>query len=171
MSLRRIIKDLRILADDCLHLEDDAPLPQKGAFTVSLTRWRKERESLLARAADAGVRLPNDVDVNEIAGELAGDLARLARIALEFPKFGDGRAFSQARVLREQHGFKGEIRAVGDVLRDQLWYMHRCGFDAFELRPDRLLEDALKAFTEMTVTYQPATDTPESIFLRRRPIG
>lgn len=164
MSLRRIIKDRHIQADDCVHLQDDAPLPASAPFTVSLARWRSERETLQPRRDDAGVRLPNDLDVNEVAGELTG----LARIVLEFPKFGDGRALSQARVLREQHGFKGEIRATGDVLRDQLWHMHRCGFDAFELRPDRPLEDALKAFSEMSVTYQPGTDTPESVFLRRR---
>jgi uncharacterized protein (DUF934 family) len=167
MSLRRIIKDRRILDDDCQHLADDAPLPASGPFTVSLARWRQEREPLQARLPDTGVRIPNDVDVNEIADELAG----VTRIAVEFPKPGDGRALSQARVLREQHGFKGEIRAIGDVLHDQLWHMYRCGIDAFETRPDRSIEDALKAFTEMSVTYQPATDNPESVFQRRRKAG
>jgi uncharacterized protein (DUF934 family) len=164
VSLRRIIKGQRIVADDVQHLSDDAPLPAAGPFTVSLARWRREREALQPRLADAGVRLSNDLDVNDVYGELQG----VTRIALEFPKFGDGRALSQARVLREQLGYTGEIRAIGDVQRDQLWHMHRCGIDAFETRPDRSIEDALKAFSEMSVVYQPATDSAPSIFQRRR---
>lgn len=164
MSLRRIIKDRHILDDDCLHLADDEALPA-GPFTVSLARWNKECASLSKdRAADVGVRIPNDMDVNEIADQLQG----LVRIIVDFPKFSDGRAMSQARVLREQHGFKGEIRATGDVLRDQMWHMYRCGIDAFEPRPDRPIEDALKAFTETAVPYQPAVDSSVSIFQRRR---
>jgi uncharacterized protein (DUF934 family) len=164
MSLRRIIKDRQILDDDCLHLADDEALPS-GSFTVSLARWNKERTSLSKdRAGDVGVRIPNDVDVNEIVEQLQG----LARIVVEFPKFGDGRAMSQARVLREQHGFKGEIRAMGDVLRDQLWHMYRCGINAFEVRPDRPIEDALKTFATTATPYQPAVDCDVSIFQRRR---
>jgi uncharacterized protein (DUF934 family) len=168
MSLRRIIKDRRIVGDDCQHLADDVPLPVSGRFTLSLARWNKERDALpQARLADAGVRIPNDLDINEIAGQLKS----LNQVVVEFPKFGDGRAMSQARVLRDQLGFRGEIRATGDVLRDQLWHMSRCGIDAFEPRTDRSIEDALKAFSEVSVTYQPATDTQESIFLRRRKAG
>lgn len=164
MSPRRIIRDGRIQADDLPHLTDDAALPPTGAFTLSLARWLKERDSLQTRQADIGVRLPNDLDVNDIADAVAG----IRCIVVEFPKFGDGRALSQARVLREQMGFAGEIRVIGDVQRDQLWQMHRCGVNVFELRPDQSPEDALKAFSEMSVLYQPATDTPLSVFQRRR---
>ncbi len=167
MSLRRIIKDRRIVDDGVVHLADDTPLPPAGPFTVSLARWRQDRQTLQARLADTGVRLPNDLDINELHAELQG----VVRIVLEFPKFGDGRALSQARVLREQLGYTGEIRAIGDVQRDQLWYMYRCGFDAFEPRPDRSIEDALKAFSEMSVLYQPAVDIPQSIFQRRRQLA
>lgn len=164
MSLRRIIKDQRILADDCQHISDDDALPA-GNFTVSLARWNKEREMLSKeRAADVGVRIPNDMDVNEIVDQINS----LPRIVVVFPKFSDGRAMSQARVLRQQHGYQGEIRATGDVQRDQIWHMYRCGIDAFEPRPDRPIEDALKAFTEMSVAYQPAVDSDTSIFQRRR---
>lgn len=166
MSLRRIIKDGRIIADDRVHLADDAAIPAAGVFTVSLARWRKEQASLKG-ILSLGIRLPNDVDVDEIASELAG----LEFIALEFPKFGDGRAYSQAHVLRERHVFKGELRAIGDVQRDQLWQMYRCGINAYELRPDRSIEDALKAFSEYSLTYQPAIDTNSSISLRRRKAG
>lgn len=161
---RRVIRDRRIVTDDCEHLADDAALPGSGCFTLSLERWRREREVLGTRLADAGVRLPNDLDVNDVFAEIAES----PRIVLNFPRFGDGRALSQARVLREQHGYTGEIRASGDVQRDLLWQMYRCGIDVFEVRPDRSIEDALKAFSEMSVTYQAAVDTPQSIFLRRR---
>ncbi len=164
MSLRRIIKNRHILDDDCHHLGDDDALPS-GPFTVSLARWNKERAQLSKdRAADVGVRIPNDLDVNEVMDQLMG----LPRIVVEFPKFSDGRAMSQARVMREQYEFKGEIRATGDVLRDQIWHMYRCGIDAFEPRPDRSIEDALKAFSEMSINYQPAVDSAQSIFQRRR---
>ncbi|MGB5063692.1 MAG: DUF934 domain-containing protein, partial [Candidatus Competibacter sp.] len=80
------------------------------------------------------------------------------------PKFSDGRAYSQARLLRERHGYRGEIRAVGDVLRDQLFFMARCGFDAFEPRADRSLEDALAAFGDFSASYQPAADQPLPLY-------
>ena len=108
--------------------------------------------------------MPNTVDVVE----MVADLPRLELVALEFPKFSDGRALSQARLLRERYGYRGEIRAMGDVLRDQLFFMTRCGFDAFEPRPDRSLEDALAAFDEFSASYQPAADQPLPLYRRGR---
>jgi uncharacterized protein (DUF934 family) len=162
--MRRIIKDLRIIADECQHLADEAALPVQGRFTVSLVRWRKERETLAGSAGRLGVRIPNTEDIDALWPELAG----VAMIVLEFPKFGDGRAFSQASVLRRHLGFNGEIRATGDVLRDQMLYMRRCGIDVFEPREDRSIEDALKAFSEYSEYYQAASDTGSAIHLRRR---
>jgi uncharacterized protein (DUF934 family) len=164
MSMRRIIKDGRIQNDAVIHLADDAAVPAQGVLTVSLARWRKDK-SLLAPLGDrVGVRIPNTEDMDGLKDELSG----LKLIVLEFPKFGDGRAMSQAHVLRTHHGYRGELRATGDVLRDQMLYMRRCGFDTFEVRPDRSLEDALKAFSEYSIVYQAATDTDTSIFQRRR---
>jgi len=111
-----------------------------------------------------GVRLPNTANV----ADLAEDLSRLKVVALEFPKFADGRAHSQARLLRERYGYQGEIRAVGDILRDQLFFMARNGFDAFELRADRSLEDALDAFGEFSESYQPAADQQLPLYRRAR---
>jgi uncharacterized protein (DUF934 family) len=119
---------------------------------------------LLERSDPVGVRLPNTADV----ADLAEDLPVLEVVALEFPKFADGRAYSQARLLRERHGYRGEIRAVGDVLRDQLFFMARSGFDAFELRADRSLEDALAAFDEFSESYQPAVDQSQPLYRRAR---
>jgi uncharacterized protein (DUF934 family) len=161
--MERIIKNRQIIEDSWRQVADDAELPA-GPIIVTLARWRLERAALAERGEPVGVRLPNTVNV----AELADDLARWPVVALEFPKFADGRAYSQARLLRERYGYRGEIRAVGDVLRDQLLFMARSGFDAFEVRADRSLEDALEAFGEFSVNYQPAAD--QSLPLYRRAV-
>ncbi len=158
-----VIKHRRIVEDRWQHLADEAELPA-GPVIVSLARWQRERAILLKRGQPVGVRLPNTADV----ADLAADLPLLEVVALEFPKFADGRAHSQARLLRERYGYQGELRAVGDVLRDQLFFMARNGFDAFELRADRSLEDALKAFDEFSESYQPAADQPQPLYRRGR---
>lgn len=158
-----VIKHRRIVEDRWQHLADEAELPA-GPVIVSLARWQRERAILLKRGQPVGVRLPNTANV----ADLAADLSLLEVVALEFPKFADGRAHSQARLLRERYGYQGELRAVGDVLRDQLFFMARNGFDAFELRADRSLEDALKAFDEFSESYQPAADQPQPLYRRGR---
>ena len=160
--MRSVIKDRRIVEDRWRHVADDAELPD-GPAIVSLARWSRERALLLERGEPIGVRLPNTTNV----ANLAADLPVLEVIALEFPKFADGRAYSQARLLRERYSYRGEIRAVGDVLRDQLLFMARSGFDAFELRADRDPDDALEAFGEFSESYQPAADQPLPLFRRR----
>lgn len=158
-----VIKHRQIVEDRWQHLADEAELPA-GPVIVSLARWQRERAILLKRGQPVGVRLPNTANV----ADLAADLPLLEVVALEFPKFADGRAHSQARLLRERYGYQGELRAVGDVLRDQLFFMARNGFDAFELRADRSLEDALKAFDEFSESYQPAADQPQPLYRRGR---
>ncbi|MFO1431423.1 MAG: DUF934 domain-containing protein [Candidatus Competibacteraceae bacterium] len=163
--MRRVIKNRRIIEDHWRELADDEALPLQGAIIVSPARWRRERQALLARPdKQLGIRLKNDMPVADIAE----DLPYMATIALEFPSFKDGRALTQARLLRERHGYRGELRAVGDVLRDQLFFMQRCGFDTFEPRSDQNLEDLLEAFGEFTVTYQPAADEPLPLYRRGR---
>jgi uncharacterized protein (DUF934 family) len=161
--MRSVIKNRQIVEDHWQAVGEEDELPV-GAVIVPLTRWRRERVELLTRGEPLGVRLPNTADV----AELVADLPLLDLVALEFPKFSDGRAYSQARLLRERHGYRGEIRAVGDVLRDQLFFMVRSGFDAFELRADRSLEDALAAFDEFSTSYQPAADQPLPLYRRGR---
>ncbi|HXH02203.1 MAG TPA: DUF934 domain-containing protein [Candidatus Competibacteraceae bacterium] len=160
--MTRIIKQRQIVEDRWQFVADDQPLVG-GPVIVTWRRWQAERESLLARGGEFGVRLPNTLAVSEVAG----DLAHFSVIALEFPKFADGRAYSQARLLRERYGYKGELRAVGEVLRDQLFFMARTGFDAFQLKEGKSLEDALTAFDDFTVTYQPAADQPLPLYRRR----
>ncbi|HYD35992.1 MAG TPA: DUF934 domain-containing protein [Allosphingosinicella sp.] len=159
-----LLKDGQLVADRWHALGDADPVPPDHPVLVSLARWQAERETLLLRNAPLGVRLPN----NQPVTLLAADLERLELIALEFPKFSDGRAYSQARLLRERHGFRGELRATGNVLRDQLFFMQRCGFDAFELaKPDPV--GAWRAATgEFDIVYQPATDTRVPAARRRQ---
>ena len=107
------------------------------------------------------------LDSHENVDEIADDLEGITAIALNFPKFTDGRAYSAAALLRTRYGFKGEIRAIGDVLRDQLFSYQRVGFDAFALRADKDPVDALKAFEEFSEVYQASTDQPLPLFRRR----
>jgi uncharacterized protein (DUF934 family) len=144
--------------DSFAPVADDAALPE-GPVLVSLARFRKERETLLERNSPIGVKL----QAGENPELLGDDVNRLSLIALEFPKFRDGRAFSWARMLRTRLGFAGEIRAVGDFLYDQVNYQHRVGFDAWEVPDTFTLEMFNQALREMTNVYQPSTDGKKTI--------
>ena len=139
-----------------------AELPSATPVIVPLALWRPERATLAARS-DVGVWLKPDDDPDA----LADDVATLPLIAIDFPKFTDGRGYSIAQLLRTQYRFSGELRAIGDVLRDQLYYMRQCGFDAFSVRADRSLEDALKAFDDFSGGYQATVREPTPLFRRR----
>ncbi len=153
-----LIKDNAIVENTFAHVADGETLPE-GAIVVSLKRWQAERETLAARNAPLGIRLASD----QSPETLGADVTHFALIELEFPKFRDGRGYSYARILRQRLGFTGEIRAVGDVLRDQWLFMSRCGVDAFEVRPGTRLEDFRAALAEQTVFYQPASDRIHNI--------
>ena len=144
--------------DGFTRVTDDAALPD-GAVTVTLARFQNERDALLGRNTPLGVRLKSDENP-EILGD---DVSHFALIELEFPKFRDGRAFSWARILRTRLGFAGEIRAVGDLLYDQLNYQRRVGFDAWDAPAALTPELFNRAFAEMTDVYQPAADGKRTI--------
>jgi uncharacterized protein (DUF934 family) len=154
----KLIKSGAYAADAFAPAADDAPLPD-GAVLVSLARFQKERETLLARNTPIGVRLQSHENP-ELLGE---DVSHFSLIALEFPKFRDGRAFSWARMLRTRLGFTGEIRAIGDFLYDQVNYQHRVGFDAWEVPDTFTLEMFHRALSEMTDVYQPSADGKKTI--------
>ena len=144
-----LIKDKQVIDNDWLHADESGELPS-GRVTVPLKRWLSERQELTDRG-DIGLRLI----ATDTLDAISGDLPQFAIIAIEFEKFNDGRGFSLARLLRERYGYSGEIRAIGTFLRDQLYYMHRCGFNAFELDEAVNAEDALKAFNAYTIITQP----------------
>jgi uncharacterized protein (DUF934 family) len=149
-----LIKDDEIVTDPWTSLDDEAALPEGAPAIVGLDRWRSERETLARRNAPLGIRLRADQPPKEIAE----DLDRFGVIALEFPSFGDGRAYSYARLLRERYGYRGELRAVGNVLRDQALFMRRCGFDAFEVADGTAAAGWREALGEISVFYQPTED-------------
>jgi uncharacterized protein (DUF934 family) len=158
-----LIKHGKVVEGDGWQLiADDAPVPESGDVIVGLARLSADAGQLNARKGRLGVR----VDPEDEPSEAAKVLPKVALVAVNFPKFGDGRGYSKARLLRERFGFKGELRAVGEVLADQLQYMSRCGFDAFELAAGKDVAAALHAMRDFSVTYQAATDDPRPLYRR-----
>ena len=152
-----------IVTDTFTLVADDAPLPESGGAIVSLARFQKERDTLLARNAPIGIELK----ANENPEVLGEDLHRLSVVALDFPTFRDGRAFSWARILRTRMGYTGQVRAVGKFIYDQINYQNRVGFDAWVVTEDFTLEQFHRACAEMTNVYQPSADGKQTIFQLR----
>jgi uncharacterized protein (DUF934 family) len=148
-----LVKNGKIAADIFVHLADDAELPQGGSVLVSAARFLENPEGLLAKTAKLGVIWPNNRDLDDLPY-----LDRLAAVALVFPSFRDGRAYSQARLLRERHGYTGELRATGQVLRDQFLFMLRAGFDALEVKKESDAEAFALTAKRYSVFYQPTGD-------------
>ena len=149
-----LVKGGKITADPLVHVADDAEIPGEGAILISAARFLGDAEALSLRVGGTGVIWPNNRDLDD----LVPYIGRLAAVALVFPSFRDGRAYSQARLLRERHGYKGELRATGQVLRDQFVFMLRAGFDAFEVRKDRDAEAFAATVKSYSVFYQPTGD-------------
>jgi len=149
-----LVRGGKITGDAFVHLADDAEIPGDGAILVSAARFLGDAQSLARRAAPTGVVWPNNRDLDD----LVPWLDRLAVVALVFPSFRDGRAYSQARLLRERHGYRGELRATGQVLRDQFLFMLRAGFDAFEVKKQSDAEAFAGTVNRYSVFYQPTGD-------------
>lgn len=167
-----IIKNRAVIDDawQVVRAAEDGALPAvdalpAGKVLVPFALWLAERAVLVAAKTkdELGVWLAPDSE----PADLVADFGAISLVAVDFPRFADGRGYSIARLLRERHGWTGELRAIGDVLRDQLLYMSRCGFDAYAVRADKDIHDALNAFTEFTQRYQGAFDQPEPLFRRR----
>ena len=140
-----------------------AELPA-GDIIVPLALWQGRREALLGRTGRLGVWLNS----NEDPAAIAEDLRHFDVVAVNFPKFGDGRGFSTARLLRERYGWKGELRAIGDVFRDQIFYLASCGFNAFVLREGEDPHEAMAGFRDFSETYQSSVEHPVPLFRRRQ---
>ena len=167
--MSKIIKNDRIVDDAWQILKlaegetaETVALPDEPSV-LPLAVWLARKDEILARAVKFGVWL----DSSEGPEALAGDLDHFALIGVNFPKFVDGRSYSTARLLRERYDYRGEIRAIGDVLQDQLFYMKRCGIDAFAVRADKDIEAALAGLRDFSETYQAAVDQPQPLFRRR----
>ena len=166
----RIIRNRTIQTDDWQLSPEvggsEESSPAAGPLIVSMRRLVEDAETLVAEDAQIGVLLKPEDDPAEVEPYLS----RLALVAIEFPKVTEGRGYPQARLLRNRYRFAGEIRALGDVSRDRLAFLERCGFNAFVLRSGESLEAALTAFGEISLRYQPAEDATDTVgSLRRRP--
>ena len=148
-----LVKNGHIATDIFFHAADGAELPGDGPVVVSAARFLEDPEALLKRGK-VGVIWPNNRDIDD----LVPYLDRLALVALVFPSFRDGRAYTQARLLRERHGYEGELRATGQVLRHQFVFMLRAGFDALEARKQSDAEAFAVTAKRYSVFYQPTGD-------------
>lgn len=159
----KVIIDGAIVDNQWQRLEGDTlegELPT-GNIIVPLAYWQANRDALLSRGDVAVWLAPG-----EEPKDLEDDLGALPLVAIHFPAFKDGRGYSYARELRTRYNFKGEVRATGDVLRDQLFYMTRCGFNAFEVREDRSIEEALQGLKDFSITYQGDVNEPRPLYRR-----
>jgi uncharacterized protein (DUF934 family) len=163
--MAQVIKHRAVIQDSWQLLEQGAigALPFSGDVIVPLKLWAGERDALSFRLGRVGVWLEADAD----PAAIAPDLARLDLIAVRFASATDGRGYALARMLRERYGYRGELRAMGEVLRDQLYYLSRCGFDAFALRADQNAAQALAAFNDFSEAYQVSAAQPQPLFRRR----
>ncbi len=150
----QIIKDRKVIENQWQHLDDDARAVD-GNITVSLSRWKTTKDALKTRHGNLGLRITSGDSIEEFAD----NLNELDMICLDFPVFVDGRLFSTARILRGRYGYKGELRAMGNFIRDQIFFLSRVGVDSFELHTPEDPAEALNALDEFTVKYQESSDT------------
>ncbi|MDF2620058.1 MAG: hypothetical protein K0S00_2717 [Xanthobacteraceae bacterium] len=158
-----LIENGKPIEDKFVRVSDDEALPEGAAVLIGIDRFLKEAEALKGRQAPVGVIWPN----NRPIAEIAPYLGQLSLIALVFPIFRDGRAYSQARLLRERLGWRGPLRATGNVLRDQFLLMERSGFDQIDAVKEADAEAFDEAVHRYTVFYQPATDERPSLLRQR----
>jgi uncharacterized protein (DUF934 family) len=149
-----LVENGQIVQDRYHYLGNDEPIPERVPVIVSAQRFLADTDGLIRRDGSLGVLWPNDRRI----AELAPWLGHLALVALQFPKFRDGRAYSQARLLRETYGFRGTLRATGDVLRDQFHFLIRAGFDSFEVKKATDASAFAQAASRYSVVYQPSAD-------------
>ena len=159
----RLIRDNQVVEDEWTQLAAGADLPANtDKLLIAASDWPQRRQQI-TQSGRAGVWIDGDGDIEDIIT----DLKTFEVLAINFPVFSDGRGYSLARLLRQRYHFQGELRAIGDVLPDQLYYLRRCGFDAFALRADRDPEAALDALKPFSESYQAAADQPVPLFRRR----
>jgi len=158
---RRLLRDRQIVIDEWLYVAE-AAADASAPLIVTFDQWKMEPDTWMARGSPLGVVLSSAHKVEE----LAPDLEHFSLVAAEFSGPGEGRGYTQARLLRERWNFRGELRATGHVRTDQVFFMARCGFNSFEL-PDTDFDAALAAFSTFSAAYQPSNDLGLAVKLRR----
>jgi uncharacterized protein (DUF934 family) len=166
--MTQIILDKQIANDDWTLVADDAALTA-AKEVINFSRWAAaegaDKAALITKRDNGSLGI--QLNAGDTADLLAADSQGFALINVEFPKFADGRGYSAARLLRERYDFSGQLRAVGDVLFDQLFYMMRCGFNAMAMRADQDLELAVKGFETFSAPYQGDVNDTRPLFRRR----
>ena len=173
LQTRQIIKERR-LQDDAWKVvtladgqsAEDARLPY-GPLLVPLAVWKASKQCLIAREYEHGTPLGIWLAPEDDVAEIAQDIDDFTVIAVHFPKFADGRGYSTARLLRERYGYDGELRAFGDIGRDQIFFLNRVGFDAFVIGEGKNAEEALAGFNDFPEGYQGDAVQPLPLFRRR----
>ena len=171
----KIILNGAIVDDQWIALDDDVAvaipsMSDAPHLIVPLKIWQARREALVARGGSLGLLLQTNDELC-VYIRCFCIVSIFALIAIHFEKFTDGRGYSLGRLLRDRYGFKGELRAVGDVLQDQLFYLNRSGFNAFAIRADKSIDAALKSLSDFSESYQGAWDQPLPLFKRRQTSG
>ena len=159
----QVLKDKRIVDDSWTLLTEDSPSLPSGDILLSYYQWQTFSNQLDSHNGSVGVIIEGSADIEDIIEPLL----KLPLIAINFPKFADGRAFSSARLIRERYGYSGEIRAVGHFIRDQIYYLSRCGFNAFKFDEYVDLTESAKSLQDFSETYQVSVDQESPLFRRR----
>ena len=162
--MHQLLKDGLVVDDLWTLLEDGIEsLPKTGNLLLSSSQWQRFSSELEQRQGETGVWLEGNEEISDIVESLI----KLPIIAIKFPKFVDGRGFSLARLLRERYHFSGELRAIGDIIRDQLYLLKHSGFNAFQLSQDTDLKQAAESLTDFSENYQTTNAQPIPLFRRR----
>ncbi len=162
--MQKMLSHGAVAEDSWTVLQQPVEAIPAGDILVPLIYWLEHRAELSAQAGQVGVWLDSDEEVEA----LVNDLGELPLIALNFPKFVDGRSFSSARLLRDRYDYQGDIRAIGNVIQDQLYMLQRCGFTQFSLAPEVDLQAAAKSLSDFSDGYQTAADQAQPLFKRLR---
>ena len=161
--MAQLLKDNQIIEDSWAFLDDSAETLPSGNLLLSLEQWQQFSDQLSQHNGELGLWLEGNAEIDAVIDSLQ----QLSLIAIKFPKFVDGRGFSLARLLRERYNYNGELRAIGEFIRDQLYLLKRCGFNAFQLSEDQDLSEASKSLSDFSETYQVSADQQEPLFRRR----
>ena len=159
----QVVKDNQVVEDNWLTVAEDAESLPQGDILLTYAQWQNFSDQLSAHEGNIGVIIDGNAEIEEIIQPLLS----LPLIAINFPKFVDGRGFSSARLLRERYNYHGEIRAVGGFIRDQLYLLNRCGFNAFKFDDASDLNESVKSLEDFSETYQVSADQKDPLFRRR----
>jgi len=161
--MAQLLKDYQVIEDSWLTIDEEAQSLPSGDILLSVSQWQQFAAQLNQHDGNIGVWIEGNAEVEEIVESLLD----LPLIAIKFPKFVDGRGFSLARLLRERYQYTGELRAIGGIIRDQLYLLRRCGFNAFQFADGVDIGEAIKSLDDFSEAYQVDADQIIPLFRRR----